>query len=229
MKITVIGSGSTGNCYYVETSNGAFILDAGIKLTNLVGVVDFNKVDFCFISHQHKDHSQFANKIKMFGIEVIDTYSDEMIVNNFVGAKSNNRYRIYRFPIQHGEEPNNGIIVEDLDAKEKLIYLTDFNMCKYDFRQIAIDHVMIECNYLESKVLDTTDFVELRRINTHMGLEGCISYLEKAFNKEAIKDIYLCHMSQKNGNSGWMGIVARDKFNKPTYVCRQNGGVDYYE
>ena len=189
MQIKVLGSGSTGNCYYVKTSNGGFLLDAGVRLDKLYGNVELSKIDFCFISHKHKDHSAFASKLKFIGIDVIDTYAETLVTNEFKGIKSINKYKTMRFPIKHGEEKNNGLIVTDLEENETLIYLTDFNICEYNFKKLKIDHILIECNYLEEKVKDTDNFVDLRRINTHMGLDGCIDYLSKAFDMEQVKDI----------------------------------------
>ena len=61
MNFYSIASGSSGNCYYIETENKKFLIDAGISfkrikdaLTNIQ--VDMSEIDGIFITHEHTDH-----------------------------------------------------------------------------------------------------------------------------------------------------------------------------
>lgn len=51
----VLGSGSKGNCYLIETSKEILILEAGLKWKDIVLGLDFDlsKVVGCLISHEH--------------------------------------------------------------------------------------------------------------------------------------------------------------------------------
>ena len=59
--ISVLASGSNGNCYYVGNESEAVLIDAGIscreieKRMLLLGL-RMQKVKAVFISHEHSDH-----------------------------------------------------------------------------------------------------------------------------------------------------------------------------
>lgn len=57
MEMTVLSSGSVGNCYIIKSSSGRFcILDCGIKFKNITNhnsFSGFSKLDFVFTSHYH--------------------------------------------------------------------------------------------------------------------------------------------------------------------------------
>jgi phosphoribosyl 1,2-cyclic phosphodiesterase len=42
MKISVLASGSKGNCIYIEGSSGALIIDAGRSAREILGTKDWN-------------------------------------------------------------------------------------------------------------------------------------------------------------------------------------------
>lgn len=55
MRLTVLGSGSSGNCYLVECDNEILILDCGISLKEVKKTLNFDlsKIVGCVISHSH--------------------------------------------------------------------------------------------------------------------------------------------------------------------------------
>ncbi len=61
MKVVVLGSGSKGNCTYIETKTKKILIDAGLSLLQIKnrlsqkGIV-FEKIDFVLITHEHVDH-----------------------------------------------------------------------------------------------------------------------------------------------------------------------------
>ena len=61
MKLVVLGSSSSGNCYVLDAGNEALILEAGIRLNEVKKVLGFNirKVVGCLITHQHGDHAKY--------------------------------------------------------------------------------------------------------------------------------------------------------------------------
>ena len=222
--IKCLATGSTGNCYLLNIGGGCIILDAGISLDNIVSEIDLNNVDFCFISHQHKDHSRSLDKLLFRGVSILDGFTNQDFIKNEKLSKFGGEYTIYQFPIEHGQCNNNGIIIKYDD--ECILYLTDFNMCKYNLHQFKFTQVLIECNYIDSRV-NPRDLKECRQINTHMSLNGCIKYLE-TLDLSACKEIDLIHISQSLGDSIIMGSSVYSKFKIKTGVCRQYGGIDYY-
>ena len=59
MKLRVLSSGSSGNCYVVEADNGKrILLDVGIAYANILPELgyDLMSVEGIFVTHRHKDH-----------------------------------------------------------------------------------------------------------------------------------------------------------------------------
>ncbi len=224
INIKCLGTGSTGNCYLINLGGGCIILDAGISVANIIEQQNLNEVDFAFISHQHKDHARSFDKLKFRGVDTLDGFTNQEFIKIQKLSKFGGEYTIYQFPIEHGECNNNGIIIKYDD--ECILYLTDFSICKYNLHQFKFTHVLIECNYVEEKV-NPKDIKMQRQINTHMGLQGCIRYLE-TLNLENCKEIDLIHMSPTVGDSIKMGSVIHKRFGIRTGVCKQFGGIEYY-
>jgi phosphoribosyl 1,2-cyclic phosphodiesterase len=63
VRVTVLGSGSKGNCTVVSTSRTRIVLDAGFSCREIVKRMRFcgedpEKLDAVLISHEHQDHVQ---------------------------------------------------------------------------------------------------------------------------------------------------------------------------
>ncbi|MDD4343665.1 MAG: MBL fold metallo-hydrolase, partial [Eubacteriales bacterium] len=61
MNFYSIASGSSGNCYYIETENKKFLVDAGISFKRIKDAlnliqVDVSEIDGIFVTHEHSDH-----------------------------------------------------------------------------------------------------------------------------------------------------------------------------
>lgn len=62
-QFSILASGSSGNCTYVETGQKRILIDAGLsgkKIQNLLEQIDrdIRKIDAIFVTHEHKDHIQ---------------------------------------------------------------------------------------------------------------------------------------------------------------------------
>lgn len=55
MKLKVLGSGSSGNCYILENDTEALIIEAGVPFMEVKKALDFNisKIQGVVISHEH--------------------------------------------------------------------------------------------------------------------------------------------------------------------------------
>ena len=58
MKLKVLGSGSSGNCYILENDNEALIIEAGLPFMKVKKALNFNvmKIKAVLITHIHSDH-----------------------------------------------------------------------------------------------------------------------------------------------------------------------------
>lgn len=55
MRLTVLNSGSNGNCYLLECENEVLVLECGVssKIVKKALNFDLSKIVGCFISHSH--------------------------------------------------------------------------------------------------------------------------------------------------------------------------------
>ncbi len=230
MEIKCLGSGSSGNTYIVRQEGITYLLDAGVDFKKINANVNLNNLDFAFISHEHKDHSLNLEKLEQRRVQTIYGKLIEEFEKKPVRAKNGQNIKCFVFPIKHGECKNAGIIVET--ANESLLYVTDFNICEYNLKKFKFTTIMVECNYDEALMKNAPeDYKHLRQINTHMGIEGLKTFIDKALDLEPVQEIILIHLSTEaplidreilalKAKAAWRG--------KKIGICKQRGGIDWY-
>ncbi|MCW6652858.1 MBL fold metallo-hydrolase [Aerococcaceae bacterium NML210727] len=62
-QFSILASGSSGNCTYVETAQKRILVDAGLSGKKVLALLeqinrDIRQVDAIFVTHEHKDHIQ---------------------------------------------------------------------------------------------------------------------------------------------------------------------------
>lgn len=87
VKFISLSSGSNGNCYYFEHQGGAFIVDAGIgprtiKKRLQEHGLDFSKIHFVLVTHDHLDHIKSLGVI--CGKYQIPAYATRVLHNSLV-------------------------------------------------------------------------------------------------------------------------------------------------
>ena len=209
--IKVIASGSSGNCYLLETKKETLILECGIHEKKIIQALDYklDKVVGCLTTHSHKDHCKSIMALRGKGIDIylskgtkeeigIDDYRVNVVEHN----KSFNVGGFTVIPFDGVHTHNNGekcpilnylIYHEELG---KILFITDSYYVKNRFQNI--DHILIECNYSE-EVLPSLPPWRYRTIKSHMSLQTLKSTLS-TWNLEETKDITLIHISGENGN-----------------------------
>lgn len=73
MKLKVLGSSSSGNCYLIEASqNDKLILDAGINFKDVQKELNFNfkGIQGVLVTHEHMDHLKYAPNFALNGIDI---------------------------------------------------------------------------------------------------------------------------------------------------------------
>lgn len=206
------------------------ILDAGCKWEKIVENINLNQVDMAYISHEHKDHSSCLENLLLSGVSVLSGIDNEIYVKKRNLRAKNSEYEVLLVPIQHGETKNSALILKN--DKECILYATDFNCCEIDLSEYKFTHILVECNFIESKTnkIDKShkDYDKVRRqINTHMGLNGLQIFLD-GLDLTECREIDLIHMSQGYGNSEIMGSTIYSRYRIKTGVCKQWGGIEYY-
>lgn len=214
MKLKILASGSSGNCYLIENETEILIIEAGISFKRIQEGINFNigKVAGCLVTHEHKDHSKAMMDLMKNGIDVYtskgtiealginDSYRlKQLIAHETVKVGG---FTILPFDTQHDAAEPLGFLIQHKNMG-KLLFITDSYFCKYKFK--GLDHILVECNYkkeiLEDNI-DTGKFPELLRdriIKSHFELENVKEFL-KSSDLSRTKNIILIHMSSQNSD-----------------------------
>lgn len=107
-------------------------------------------------------------------------------------------FQITTFDLPHNGTENRGFFIQTLD-NQRILYLTDFEYCRYRFTEQKVNHILIECNYQKELVERDLPNYE-HKIRGHCSLETCKSFIES--NKtNALRTVILCHMSGDSCNA----------------------------
>ena len=204
MTLTVLGSGSSGNCYIVGNNYERILLDCGLPYRQILRELHFNvrTVEGILMTHSHRDHSLCANYFHRMAVPVYSgsetSQRCEYVTSvNALEPFSVGRFTCVGFPLPHDETPNMGFLVRHPQIGT-LMYMTDFAYCPYRFTGAHINHMMVECNYCEQN-LDTNDDAYLHRIRGHAGLNTTIGII-RANMTEDLKTVTIIHVSSNYGD-----------------------------
>lgn len=221
MYLKVINSGSKhGNSYALFSDSGEIlILDAGCKYKDILRVIDYRISDVCgvLISHIHGDHTLSFKDFLRAGIEVYsndETQSElEQVTGERIkGVLKNNKFlcgkfKVTPFYIPHTRTSaetnelipckNYGYLIEH-EEMGKLLYMTDMEHCPYRFKSYKVNHMMIECNYMDELVnKDEPNF--LHRIEGHCSLDTCKEIVKENSSNDLL-NVILIHLSHSSCN-----------------------------
>ena len=88
IKFLCLGSGSSGNCYYLKTEKSSILIDAGIPVRTLKKTLrdygfSLEAVDGIFITHDHADHIKAVGHLANdFGKLIYATEKVHIGINN---------------------------------------------------------------------------------------------------------------------------------------------------
>ena len=234
VKITVLGSGSSGNSYLIELQESAFLIETGISFQNIKVALNFNinKLKFVISLHQHFDHSKYIKEYLKVGIPVFvnkETAKVHLVENNpfckiFEILKPFNigDFKLHLFPLQHD------VICAGLYISHKelgnLVYISDSFYCKYIFPNI--NYFLIEANYsneiLEKNIAIGLNSRHARRVlQSHFEINQTIATL-KANDLTQVKVIILLHLSDGNSNANQFKTMVQEQTGKICYIAEKN-------
>jgi len=233
MDIYCLASSSSGNAFVIKNSDTNLLLEAGLEYKELVHKLNhigirLSQVKAVAISHEHGDHAKAAVRLSKL-MPVIGSYLTLSAIRNLESRYPLNEwqkaiigsFRLTPFYVDHDVIGACGYIIEDLPAKEKLLFITDTKLVRYDFSKTRFDYVMIECNHVYDYAIK--DKFLRRKAITHMSLDATKEALSK-MNLSKTKAIYLIHLSDTNSDEERMIREVRELTGRPTYACLKDGG-----
>lgn len=218
MNIIYSKTGSDGNASVISDGETLIQIDAGIHpmKVNKNALYKIHSISSVIVTHKHADHSKFIPECVNFGMNVYvneDTQESLNLVRKWANIYNNKctiksrTFIITPFKIPHinsdGTEcPNYGFLIGSIATKERMMWATDCSYIEQKFP--PLDYICIECSYIDiedySNELEyINQFVEKRRLNSHMSLNRCIDFLKNQ-DLSKCKEVRLLHLTKSQGN-----------------------------
>ena len=215
MKVSVLSSGSKGNCTYIETTNHKILLDIGTsslyveKSLKSIGV-DPSDIDMIFITHAHIDHVGglrvfckkynplvfISNKILKEANLKIENISNEedILINSDIFVKS--------IRLSHDVTDIRGFVIEE--DNDSMVYITDTGyISENNFEYIKNKNLYVfESNHDIEMLMNNPKYPHHTKIRIlsdkgHLSNKDSAYYLTKLIG-ENTHHIILAHLSEQN-------------------------------
>ena len=213
MKVTVLSSGSKGNCTYIETNNHKILIDIGTsslyveKQLKNIGI-EPNEIDIVLITHSHVDH---IGGLKVFCKKYNPcVYISKKIQNelNFELSNVNDSeivdidIRIESIKLSHDVSEVRGYIINEDDSS--IVYITDTGyISEKVFEDIRNKNIYIfESNHDVEMLMNNPKYPHHTKIRIlsdkgHLSNKDSSYYLSKLIGDKT-KTIILAHISEQN-------------------------------
>ncbi len=224
VKFISLGSGSSGNAYYIETEDSALLIDMGIGIRNCKKYfrdygLNFGLVRAILVTHYHTDHIKAVGALsQQFQFNVCTSQLvHEGMDRNFMMSKKVPKelrytaihhksfqvgsFTVTAFPVPHDTKENNGYFISIGDVHFCLITdagrITD-EMLPYIQRA---NHLVIEANY-DAQLLAKGPYPlrlqqRISNGNGHLCNDITAQVLSENLSP-TIRHIWLCHLSEDN-------------------------------
>ncbi len=225
LRFLSLGSGSSGNCYFLGTSEYGILIDAGVSVRVVKKTlkdydIDFSKILAVFITHDHADHIKVAGCLgEKYGIPVYATEKVHQAMENsrYLGEPlyTSRRYirkeeplQIRDFMLTAFEVPHDGMDNVGYHisfGEHKMTIATDVGHITDTVAKYLClgNHIVIEANYDEEMLMQGRYpmFLKERIISDtgHLSNKEAANFLARNFNDQ-VKNIWLCHLSKDNNH-----------------------------
>lgn len=224
-KFFSIGSGSSGNCSYLGTSEYGILIDAGVGIRTIKKAlreygVSFEKIVAILITHDHADHIKtvgyFGDKCNIpiyttlsvhEGIQRNRVVQADLLQSKRIIEKENpfliKDFEITAFEVPHDSVDNVGYHIQ-LD-EQVFVFITDVGRITETIKKYAstAHHLVIEANY-DDYMLQAGRYpyyLKQRIANGmgHLSNRHSADFIASIYN-EKMQNIWLCHLSQDNNH-----------------------------
>lgn len=239
MKLKVLGSSSSGNCYLLTANSGqTLIIEAGISIKQIKEALNFDlsKVISCIVTHRHGDHFKYASEYMQNGIEIcsgVETldsidYSHKMRV-----LQKQKKYSIGEFVVMPVEVKHDVHCFSFLIQHPEcglVLFCTDTMYLPYKFP--GLNNIILECNYsqeiLDSRLNDgdTISVVRNRVLQSHMSLETAKDVL-RANDLTGVNSIVLIHLSDGNSDAALFKSEIESLTGKSVFIGDKGLSIEF--
>lgn len=224
IRFLSLGSGSSGNCYFLGTDSYGILIDAGIgsrKIKKILAEygITWDMIFGVFVTHDHNDH---IKAVSWLGEKQhIPVYATRETVNGI------NRCHYSSYKLETCArfiEKDMAVTVKDMsvtpievshDANDNVGYFITIGDTSFSFftdlgyigKKVGeciknTDYLIIEANY-DDMMLETGNYPPLlkSRIKSetgHLSNAETANFLAENFASSRLKHIWLCHLSKEN-------------------------------
>ena len=245
MKISVLASGSKGNCTYIASNKTKILIDVGMsnlyieKKLILLGI-NPDDINYVFITHTHTDHiaglKVFLKKHNPKVFLTQDMYNElSDILNDYEILESRvllDDLEIDYFKTSHDTD-SVGYIVKN--NEKEVVYITDTgyinvkNLKKINNKDLYI----FESNHDIEMLMNNPNYpyqIKQRILGDkgHLSNNQCHEYLKKIIGNKT-KYIVLAHLSEQNNNPDIALNNLNDIENIKIMIAKQNESTELIE
>ena len=245
INIIPIGSGSTGNCFYIEIGTYKFLIDMGIGYNRCKAALNkyerrFEDLDAVFVTHGHYDHVKaapaicnhisckvYTNKSVLYSLR--NAKAEKIVLEPDETTKLFDDFKVRMFSIPHDFAYTCGFSFESFDTK--VSYVTDCGkMSKKIFNEIkGSDVIIIEANH-DVEMLKSGPYpLQLQKrilsAHGHLSNDDCAMTVLK-LKEEGCSNFLLAHISKHNNTPDVALHTVRSLLNDDTiflYACPEEG------
>lgn len=232
MELSVLGTGSQGNCYVLQSKSGeSLIVEAGIKFSRVKKFFDFklSNVSGVIVSHSHLDHSK---AMEDFMKSAINVYASQETIDlmdlkshRLKPIKAKKAYKVGSFKViplemQH-DVPCLAFIIQHEECGN-VVFITDTFYSRFKFKNIH--NWIIEANYSQD-IIDSKDgyantkaFLRNRVMTSHLSIENCLDMLS-VNDLSVTNNIVLTHLSDRNSHARQFKSVTENQTSKPVTIA----------
>lgn len=220
MKLAVLGSGSAGNCSYIEIGGKKILVDVGYSVKKIREKLktinqELEDIDAIFITHDHSDHMKSVGVIsRRLDIPIyihknsllqMQRKQDNINTDNIILLNDRKIYLdnvlIENFDVMHDSAHNLGYTFNY--ENEKLSYVTDIGKITNIVKKACMDSdfIAFESNYDIDMLLQGTYSWSLKnRVKSnvgHISNDESSNFLSSISNNR-LREIFLLHLSGEN-------------------------------
>jgi phosphoribosyl 1,2-cyclic phosphodiesterase len=240
MRLKVLGSGSSGNCYVLTSDDGdVLIIEAGVKFSEVKKYLNFsfNKIVGVLVSHSHLDHAKYISDFIAFGVnvytgqETIDALKIKSHRLNPLTLQKGQligKFKVLPVPMKH-DVPCLAFVINHNESGN-IVFITDTYYSPWKFANIH--NWIIECNYSQ-EILDgkqgygdTNKFLRNRVLSSHLSLENNLE-LFRVNDLTKTNNIVLTHLSDTNSNEKHFKEVVENQTLKKVTVATKNVELEF--
>jgi phosphoribosyl 1,2-cyclic phosphodiesterase len=220
-----LASGSSGNCYYIGTSEYGILIDAGIAVNQTKKIlreygVGFEKIMAILITHDHADHIKSVGyfgetlHIPIYATEKVhdgihrSRYVEEVLIQSKRIIEKEKTFfikdlNITAFEVPHDSSENVGYLIEY--DKRTFVIVTDVGHITDTIRNYVknADNLVIEANYDDEMLRSGSypDFLKERvsGLTGHLSNHDTAEFLATCYTPK-LKNVWLCHLSRDNNH-----------------------------